>query len=226
MGLIEIFALQFPLGVLTALSPCLFPLLPSYLAIISREQSASRIKVFISLLSLLAGLMVVYTLFGLLASVLISTTQFLLRNVMWFAIFQGALLILIGVFMIRTPSFIQNLSTSNLVNKIASESHRQNLPLVSFLIGISFTLIAAPCAASYFLLSWTQAALLPLYEQLLSFALFTVGASIPFIILAIIVPELKTTFIQDLNRSSEIIKVFVGIVVIGSGIWLIWTRLP
>ncbi len=225
MGFVEIFIVQFPLGILTALSPCLFPLLPSYLALIAKDSQFSKLRVLISLLLLLTGLMIVYTIFGLIASALVSLTQFMLRNVTLFAIFQGALLIIIGLGMIWTPSFIRNLETPDLLNKIFSYDENVNLPLASFLVGISFTLIATPCAASYFFFSWTQAALLPFPEKILSYGIFVFGASVPFLIIAILTPELKATFIQDLNRSSESIKKFIGIVVILSGFWLIISRI-
>ncbi|RMG36709.1 MAG: cytochrome c biogenesis protein CcdA [Methanobacteriota archaeon] len=224
MGFLEIFAVQFPLGILTALSPCLFPLLPSYLAIIAREKQNNRLYVFFSLIFLLAGLMLVYTIFGLVASALVSMTKFILKNSAAFAIFQGLLLIVIGAFMVWTPSFVTNLQTPNLLNRIFSVEEETSLPVVSFLIGVSFTLIAAPCAASYFLFSWTQASLLSLPEKILSYGLFTAGASIPFLVIALLTPELKATFIKDLNKSSNIIKKFVGVIVIFSGIWLISSR--
>ncbi len=225
MALLEIFLVQFPIGFLTSLSPCLFPLMPSYLAILAKNKQNSTFHAILSVLSMMAGLLIVYTLFGLIASTIISFSEFVLANQSAFFIFQGLLLIAIGILLIHSPQIIRRIPIPKFVdNMLYGEQTENNILYTSFLIGLFFTFIAAPCAASYFLLSWSSAAFLPFPERLLSFLFFTLGASVPFAVMALLVPELKATFIQSLNKSSELLQKIVGAVVILSGLWLIFTR--
>ena len=93
-GLVSIMILNFLFGLLSAFSPCLFPLLPTYVATTLRSDN-SRLKIFISSLFLILGLLTVFLLIGTISN-LIGT--FLLNNYVLFARIQGALLILAGIF--------------------------------------------------------------------------------------------------------------------------------
>ena len=215
-------ATQFSLGILTALSPCLFPLMPSYLAIIARENDISRTRMWLSLISLIAGLMIVYVTLGLFMSYLLSLFQIFLKNYASFAILQGILLVLIGLMMIYTPSFLSSLDVSSRMSEIIHHKNLEsNTILLSFLIGLFFTIIAIPCAASYFLLSWTTASTVPLLDRFLGLVIFSIGASLPFVIITLLYPELKATFVQTMNKGHSIIKSVLGVIVMGSGVWLI-----
>lgn len=210
------------LGLLASFSPCLFPLMPSYLAIVANDNNAGRGKIFLSMLLLGAGIMIVFTLFGLLFNVAIGS--FLIRNFGIFAIFQSILLITIGLLMIKTPQFIYNIQLpSSLNNILYKDGVQSRIGLLSFLVGLFYTIIALPCAFGYFILSWSLVLEATLIVKLFAFLAFTIGAIFPFMVIGLFIPELKSNFSGKIQQGSNYLKIALGFIILILGGYFLYT---
>ncbi|MHA2504208.1 MAG: cytochrome c biogenesis CcdA family protein, partial [Candidatus Kariarchaeaceae archaeon] len=183
MAVAELLVINLILGLLSAFSPCLFPLLPSYVAMILQTKQSRRTVIFSSFF-LILGLMVVFLFIGAISN---SIGSFLISNYSLFAKIQGAILILAGLFMIRTPSFIYKITLPDRVeNWLYDENRGASRPyLFSFMLGLLFTIIAAPCASGFFLFVWFTLAGQTFTSQVALVLAFAVGVGLPFLLIAL-----------------------------------------
>ena len=210
-------------GLLTSFSPCLFPLMPTYLSLLSSEKnSATKSKQLLSILSLGIGIFIVFAGLTLLYSFsLHAIFSIFLNQYIVFAIIQGSILILLGILTIFTPKFITNIKMPDWLNEKVTKE-QANPIFSSFLIGLFYTVIAAPCALSYFIFSWTAlAAFNSVLIQVIGSLIFTLGTLIPFFILALFIPKLKATTQKRIHKGSTYFKYIIGFILFCSGIWLI-----
>lgn len=219
-GLLQLIALSLLIGFLTSLSPCLFPMMPTYFTIVANDNKTSKPKILLSVLVLGSGVMIVFSALGLLYNAAIGT--FLISNYSSFLLVQGLLLLIAGVLLIWTPKFILNIALpSSLNNLMYSEKVQGNTILLSFIVGLFYTIIAAPCAFSYFLWEWSLVLAQPMSIKILSFFFFTLGAIIPFFGIALFLPEIKTQFSKRIQKGSNIAKYLFGAVLLIIGLYLI-----
>ena len=91
-------------GLITFLSPCILPVIPSYLAFITgisieeisfeKNLRRARKRVLINSLLFILGFSIIFVLLGASATFI---GKFLARNIRWFKIFGGAIVILLGL---------------------------------------------------------------------------------------------------------------------------------
>jgi cytochrome c-type biogenesis protein len=100
---VSIFA-AFVAGIISFLSPCVLPLVPGYISMLSgigveqlRQGEAPRGRLFASSLAFVTGFSVVFVTFGASAS---AVGQFLVRNKSLLAPFAGAVIVLFGLHLI------------------------------------------------------------------------------------------------------------------------------
>ncbi len=219
---LDVFFFQFILGILTSLSPCLFPLMPTYFALIAAENETSQSKLLLSLIGLTAGIMIVYSTIGLLVNSFLSLIGFFLQNYVTFATVQGALLILAGIMLVYTPKILYSIQLPQFLNDLLySKRVSGNLLILGFVVGLLYTIIAAPCAISYFFVSWGQLLNLGLSDKIIGYSGFSLGAAFPFLLIVLLVPEFKQTFAAKISKNQEKIKTVLGIIVLISGFYLI-----
>lgn len=213
----ELIVLNIVIGLLSAFSPCLFPLLPSYVALTLRSNQ-SRTTTFFSSFALIGGILTVFFSLGLVANLI---GQFLLRNYSLFARIQGGLLIVAGLIMIKTPNFIYRISLPDSIeNKLFNSDEDHNPLLFSYLVGLLFTIIAAPCASGYFLVAWTSLIGQNLINQFLLVIAFSLGAGFPFVLMSILTPELKGDIVGKVRQTSAGITIVLGMILVAVGAWL------
>jgi thiol:disulfide interchange protein DsbD len=166
--------LLFLAGVLTSLTPCIYPMIPITAAIVGGqsvgESKPSRARVVLLTFSYVAGLAIVYASLGVVAGVTgtmfgtISTNPWLyftMANVLVFAA-----LALLDVIPVRVPAgLMQRASTAGTAGRASG----------AFVMGAVSGLVAAPCGAPVMaaVLTWvttTQRAFLG-FVYLLSFSL-------------------------------------------------------
>ena len=218
-NIMQIFWLSLFIGFLTSLSPCLFPMMPTYFTIVARDNKTSRPKLLLSVLILGAGVMLVFSIFGLIYNVTLGS--FLIKNYATFLLVQGLVLFLAGLFLIKTPQFILNITLPSKLNDLMySERVQSNTYLLSFIVGLFYTIIAAPCAFSYFLWEWSLVLAETIFTKILAFGLYTIGAILPFLVIAGFFTEIKSQFAKRVQQGSNLAKYIFGIILIGIGVYL------
>jgi cytochrome c-type biogenesis protein len=184
--------LAFTAGVLSFFSPCVLPLVPSYLIFISgasidnySDLSAKKYRrtLILHALSFIAGFSVVFVSLGLSSSLIGSLIS---TNERWIVRIGGIILILFGLNMLNILR-IPFLNQEKLV-------HLKGKPIGligSFVIGVTFSLGWTPCIgpvlASILLIASTSSSVAQ-GGYLLS--LYSLGLAIPFFIAALLVGRL------------------------------------
>ena len=124
-------------GVLASLTPCVYPMIPIILGVIGASAIDNRMRGLILSLSYVAGLSLVYTIFGIFASV---TGRFFgeIATSPWSYLIFGNLCLLLGCWMmdrINLPIFSSGKTTG-----------RRGC-VGAFVIGVLSGIVAAPCTS-------------------------------------------------------------------------------
>lgn len=208
-------------GLLSFLSPCVLPLLPTFSALLAGsagESSDRPWRIYLNAICFLAGFTLVFILMG-------ATASFLGE---WFFDHQpeirkvGALLIVVmGL----------NLSGLIKINRLERE-YRPLLartfqgPFGAFLLGISFTVGWTPCTgpilAAILLYAGGKATVVFGGELLLAYA---VGFSLPFFLLAVVLRQYLAR-VRNIYEWLPQIQQLTGymLIIIGVFIWMDWLQ--
>lgn len=215
----ELLTANIIIGLLSSFSPCLFPLLPSYLAT-QMKMKQSKMTSLLSSLALILGIVVVFFSIGFIAN---KFEQALIQNYFIFARIQAVILIIAGLILIKTPSFMYKIRLpSKLENFIYSENAQKNSILFSFILGLVYTIIAAPCAGALFLGVWSQLIGQTIIDQFLLVLFFALGAGLPFLAMSLFIEDITPKTIGRIHSTSSKISIILGIIFIMVGIWLIF----
>ncbi len=228
------YAVAFAAGFLSYLSPCLLPLIPSFIAYISgvsfndlkdagSKADIRRKTMFHSLLFIL-GFSIVFILLGLTATIV--------GKVLWqyqklIRIAGGALIVIFGL------SLMGVLKIDFLMKerRLSVQAKRASY-IGSFLVGVTFAVAWTPCAGpilgSILLLAGTKADLLQGAGLL---AVYSAGIAVPFFLTALLV----NSFLENFSRFKKILGiinviggsflVIVGILVMTNYLTVIGNRL-
>lgn len=213
-------------GIIVAFSPCLFPVLPTFLTYISAKKSA-RSRAFIASLLFSLGLtlsFITYSLMGVFAKELIMPLLTLsLENIVTSF---GVLLIALGISMF-TPfkDIMSRISAPTLKLK------RSSL-LDALVLGFLFSLLAAPCAAGSILaivagviLTSSGEFMSALITAVIQILFYSMGASTPFIILGALTQGISKKIHRRLSKSFLVKynEPIMGILLIIYGIATLWS---
>jgi cytochrome c biogenesis protein CcdA len=153
----EFIYFSFVQGVLAFLAPCAVALLPGYIvAFISRnsegnptiaKRTARGLK--LALLSIL-GILVIYVIAG---AMIIVAAQILKEYMKWITIGMGAILIVLGIFMVMGKNLSFSINLNNPTHK--SEA------VEAFVFGMAYAIGALGCLFPLFLVVATQAMAAP-----------------------------------------------------------------
>ncbi len=199
------YLLSFLEGVITFISPCLLPMLPLYISYFA-GQSKSRSRAFVGSLGFVSGFTVVFIMLGAFAS---TIGKFFLQHNTAVNIVTGLIVIIFGLSFLG----IFNLKFLNL--NIGFKTDKTNF-FTSFLFGIIFSVGWTPCVGAFLgsalaLASTTGSVI----QGILMLFLFSMGLGIPFILSAVFIDKLKSTF--------DFIKKHYNVITLLSGWFLIIT---
>lgn len=210
-------------GFISFLSPCILPLIPSYMAFItgisleelSHEKNLKRVRkiVIINSLLFILGFSIVFIALGASATFM---GKFLSRNIRWFEIVGGCVVILLGLHFIG----IFRLKFLNREKKI----HLKDKPLGfigTVLVGMAFGAGWTPCVGPILGAILTMAAATQnIFKGIVLLAFYSVGLGLPFLISGLIIHKFFEYF-KAVRKYFKVITAVGGILLIILGVLLI-----
>lgn len=210
-------------GFISFLSPCILPLIPSYIAFISgvsieeltlgENLRQVRKKVIANSLMFILGFSLVFIALGASATFL---GRFLAQNIRWFEIIGGTIIILFGIHF----SGIFRLRFLDREKKV----HLKKKPLGYLgtgLVGMAFGAGWTPCVGPILGSILTLAAATQnLLKGIVLLAFYSIGIGFPFFLSGLIIHKFFEYF-QTVRRYFKIITAVGGILLIMVGILLI-----
>lgn len=213
----------FGAGLLSFLSPCVLPLIPSYITFVTgislkelKEEHKSKTmiqKMVINSLAFILGFSFVFIALGASASFMggiLSTYKF------WITRIGGAVIIVLGLFITGLIK-IKSLSYDK-----KFEMKRKPFGILgSFVVGIVFAAGWTPCVGpilgSVLVLAGSEA---DLYKGILLLTSYSLGLGIPFFISTIAIGLLLSAS-KKINQYLRIISILSGVLLIAIGILMV-----
>lgn len=212
-------------GILSFFSPCVLPLIPAYLSIISGVSASEIIKgdknlskkIFLSSVFFVLGFSLVFSLMGAGASY-IGSFLFKYKNI--FQKTMGIFLILLGI---HTTGLL-NIKWLNFEKRIRLKNSQYNY-FSAFLIGCAFAIGWSPCIGPVLggiLVMASNAGIMSKGFILLLF--YSLGLGIPFL-LAAFFAGVFFNFISRYKNIFKYIEIFAGLLIILLGFLLFFNKL-
>ena len=216
-----IIATFFGAGLLLALTPCVFPMIPILSGIIAGQKQVTRLSGFLLSLAYVLGMAITYALAGVAAALSGTLISNALQNPIALSIGAGVFVLLalsmFGFFELQLPSYIQS-KFSNASNKVKGGNFAG-----VFVMGALSALIVGPCVAP------PLAAALAFIAQtgstvLGGWALFAlaIGMGVPLLLVGIS----AGTLLPRAGGWMDAVKNFFGVLMLAIAIWLITPIIP
>lgn len=206
-------ALSFMAGLLTSLSPCVYPLIPITISIFGARAATTRTRAFTLSASYVAGMSVLYTALGVtFASLGLISGGLMAMPAVVLGI--GALCLLMalsmfGAFEVAIPS-----SWQTRLSQVGGAGHKG-----AFLMGLVAGVIAAPCTGPVLavILSLISKSGEPEKGATLM-AFYSLGMGMLFLVLGTFSSALSR--LPRSGRWMESVKSVLGILMVGAGVYL------
>lgn len=213
------FMIAFFAGLLTSLTPCVYPMIPITLAVLAQgsENRRKSEQLFFSVVYVL-GIATTFSLLGLAAAQFGFLFGSLLSQIWVLALVAIILLVmalsLFGLFEINPPAFLMNQAAKKGSGRF----------LGAYVSGLFFGVVASPCVGPVLvaILAWVSTTQKPFLGFALLFT-YAIGLGMLFIVLGL--------FSKALPRSGQwmvTVKKIMGLVVLGVSIYygsLIWQQI-
>lgn len=217
------FGLAFAAGLLSFLSPCILPLIPSYLSYIGgaslaelQESSPRRSETVGRTLLFVLGFSVVFVLLGLLA----GTSGFLIGGTSRIiSLVAGGIVVLLGLNIIF--DFWKTLNIERKFHFSSKPRGYTGSVAIGMAFGAGWTPCIGPILAGILFLAgrsgnaWTGTALLLVYS---------LGLGVPFLIAGAFFPQFLRA-LSGLKRHLETIRIVSGAFLVGIGLLIAFGRL-
>jgi cytochrome c-type biogenesis protein len=209
----------FSAGLLSFLSPCVLPLVPSYVTFITEmsleEVRASRRTALIHALLFVVGFSLIFIALGATASVL-GRVLFVARA--WIARIGGALIIVFGLYLLGAFNF-----------RLLSQDRRVHLAdkplgyLGTLLVGLAFGAGWTPCIGPILgsILIYTSSTA-DLHRGLFLLTAYSAGLALPFVVAALAIDHFLAAFaryrgaIKWVNRIGGVVLIAAGLLLVTS----------
>lgn len=211
-SLLSIFAV-FLSGILTGLTPCVYPLYPLVIAFVGGSNLKRRVDALILSIFIIFGLSISFSFLGFISAKTGSAMGVITRSPIFLVfialIFFIMALSMFGAFDLKLPSSI--------AGKIQK---RRNGIFSAFFMGVTFGLIGIPCVGPILvsLLTFVAKSQNPALGFALLFS-YAIGIGIIFIPLSLFA-SLKT-FISSTGEISSLIKYLFGLILLSASFYFI-----
>ncbi len=210
-------------GIISFLSPCILPVIPSYLAFItgisleelSQQESLKKVrkKVIANSLMFILGFSILFIALGASATFL---GKFLFRNIRWLEIIGGVFVIILGLHF----AGIFRLKFLDREKKI----HLKKKPLGylgTCLVGVAFGAGWTPCVGPILGAILTMAATTQdVLKGIILLTFYSAGLGLPFFLSAVILHKFFEYF-KTIRKYFKVISIVGGVLLIIVGILLI-----
>jgi cytochrome c-type biogenesis protein len=223
--------IAFTAGILSFVSPCVLPLIPSYLTYITglsfnqlddaHPGARVRLTVLLHTLCFIFGFSVVFILLGAIAGIASGQIQALLREGLdWVAKIGGLLILLFGVHMTGLFSF------SALLRDKRVHLHKKPAGFFgTFIIGVAFAAGWTPCIgpilASILMVAATSG---QVGEGTILLTFYSMGLGVPFLLSGLLFHQFLNAF-KRLRNHMRKIEIGTGAMLMAVGIMLMFDLL-
>jgi len=215
---------SFAAGLLSFLSPCVLPLIPAYLSMVTGltidelgEEGSSRGRVFLSCLLFVVGFSVVFVLMGATAS---AVGRFLLM-------YRRTINLVLGILVVAMGLFIAGLvNIPNLYRERRLQFGREFLsplgPLAAAAMGSAFALGWTPCVGPLLssILAYAAASN-SLSKGVVLLSVYSMGLGIPFLLTGLFFSRALTT-LNWIKRNQRKVDLVAGLLLVAMGILLVF----
>jgi cytochrome c-type biogenesis protein len=211
------------MGVVSFVSPCILPLIPSYVSyitgisydeLVSRESRRKHMSTtLLHSLAFVAGFSIIFVLLGATASL---AGSILAEHLDVIRITGGVLIILMGIFVMDVVNipFLQRDARVHLKTRPAGYA---GTVLVGLIFGAGWTPCTGPFLGSVLALAMTTETL---GKGMTLLAFYSLGLGVPFILSAVAISAFLSSF-DRLRRHFKAIKITSGIILIAMGLLLV-----
>ncbi len=223
--------IAFTAGILSFASPCVLPLIPSYLTYITglsfsqldeaQPNAKVRLTVFLHSLCFILGFSIIFILLGAIAGIASSQIQVYLREGLgWIEKIGGFLILLFGIHMTGLFSFRVLLGDKRV------QLHKKPSGFIgTFVVGIAFAAGWTPCIgpilASILMVAASSG---QVGEGVGLLALYSLGLGIPFLFSGLLFHQFLTAF-KRFRQHIRLIESGTGIMLIAVGFMLMFDLL-
>lgn len=214
-------------GVLSFLSPCVLPLVPAYLSMITGltieelgDDGGSQWKVLFSSILFVLGFSLVFILLGASAS---AAGKFLVEHRRFINLFLGSLVVFMGLFiagLFKIPRLYGE-RRFHLTRDFLSPLG----PLAAMAMGSAFALGWTPCVGPILssILAYAAASN-SLSRGVLLLSVYSLGLAIPFILVGLFYSR-AIVALQWFKRNQRSVDIVAGALLVGLGVLLIFDSL-
>ena len=211
--------IAFAAGVLSFLSPCILPLIPSYLSLVGgvsyeelSDRKSGRMRVFLRTLLFVLGFSIIFIVLGVVFS---GTGGFLSGASRILNIVAGSLVILLGLNFIF--NFLKFLTVERRVHVTAKPAGPLGSVLLGMAFGAGWTPCVGPILASILFLAGSSGQVL---QGSLLLAFYSLGLGVPFLLAGLFFAQflkhrdrLRAHF-KTLRIVSGAFLVFIGLLIL------------
>jgi len=215
------------MGAVSFLSPCILPLIPSYVSyitgisydeLVSRESRRKNMNItLLHSLAFVAGFSIIFVLLGATASL---AGSILTQHLDVIRVVGGVLVIIMGVFVMDVVNipFLQREAKIHLKSKPVGYA---GTVVVGMIFGAGWTPCTGPFLGSVLALAMTSDTL---GRGMVLLLVYSLGLGIPFILSAMAISAFLSSF-DRLKRHFKAIKITSGIILIIMGVLLILDKM-
>ena len=223
--------IAFTAGILSFASPCVLPLIPSYLTYITglsfsqldeaQPNAKVRLTVLLHSLCFILGFSVIFILLGAIAGIASSQIQAYLREGLeWVEKIGGLLILLFGVHLTGLFHF------GALLGEKRVQLHKKPSGFIgTFVVGIAFAAGWTPCIgpilASILMVAASSG---QVSEGVGLLALYSLGLGIPFLFSGLLFHQFLSAF-KKFRKYIRLIEIGTGVMLIAVGIMLMFDLL-
>lgn len=203
------YILAFLEGIITFISPCLLPMLPVYVSYFAGSNNKTTRKTLNNAIGFVCGFTTVFIALGALAGTIGS---FLTK-------YQTAVNIVTGLIVIIFGLNFMGVLKLNIFSGISKGKKDGELGFFSsYIFGLTFSISWTPCVGvflgSALLLASQQGTVV---SGIIMLVLYSLGLGIPFILSAVLIEKLKSTF-NFIKKNYRIINIICGCLLVVVGI--------